>query len=407
MSQSRVGYVRRQFMKVAASIGGVAVAGCTGEVVDEDEPTQSHDGATASTQPTFRLLISDMPADIGDFDSLEVTFDGARVFKRNGKETERGDDDEEGDHGGEENEEHGDSDAAEDGEETESDELEDSVNGDDGAAQEPSDEDDSGSDEDDQTDDDEADSAEETENSEDDEDNSVDSDDEDTESEDSSEDSVDPDDDHAGSEDGDDDPGDDEDEEPPDAERDEESSIERVQWNNGFYEIDLDPEVHTSTVDLTEVIGDQAIAIFEGDLSPGQYNKIELQVKDTQAELANEQEGVEAEVMVPSDRLRITTPFELKAETTVDFVFDINVVRRGNTGRYNLIPVISGSGVNGDRVQVEEIGGGSENPGQANTSQPGGPPADHERGNTSRGREENSPPGQSPDRERGPPMRSR
>ncbi len=115
-----------------------------------------------------------------------------------------------------------------------------------------------------------------------------------------------------------------------------------------FFTIDLEGE----SVDLTEVVGERAIGVFEGELETGTYQKIELHVDEVEGILV---EGGTAEVKVPSEKLQIVRPFEVEAGETVTFVFDINVVARGNTGMYNLLPVISGSGINGEDVDVDEV----------------------------------------------------
>ncbi len=128
-----------------------------------------------------------------------------------------------------------------------------------------------------------------------------------------------------------------------------------IQRQRGFYRLDLDG----ATVDLTQVVGDRAISVFEGDLSEGEYNKIELHVSDIEGIV----DGEQAEVNVPSEKLQITHGFEIRAEETTEFVFDINVVQRGQGLRYNLTPVISGSGMD---IGVEEIDRSEEN-GQTET----------------------------------------
>lgn len=227
---------RRQFLLAGAAVGTAAIAGCTGDSTDDSTTDSSDDGTDdqSDDQPTdddpnFRLLVSDLPADIGDFDSLDVTFDSARIFE---------------------------------GEDGDADEEEDS---------QESDADDNGA-------------------------------------------------------------GDDADER-----------------GRGHSVLDLDG----ATVDLTQVIGDRAMPVFEGMLSPGTYRKVELHV----ATIEGIVDGEAAEVKVPSEKLQITKPFEVRADDTVDFVFDINVVRRGQGNRYNLTPVVSGSGVNGEDVDVEEVDG--------------------------------------------------
>lgn len=61
---------RRNLLKTAAGLGVVFLAGCSGSDSDGDPKTG-----------TFRLLISDQPAAIGDFDSLAVTLSSARIYR--------------------------------------------------------------------------------------------------------------------------------------------------------------------------------------------------------------------------------------------------------------------------------------------------------------------------------------
>jgi hypothetical protein len=116
---------------------------------------------------------------------------------------------------------------------------------------------------------------------------------------------------------------------------------------DGFVEFDIDSEV----VDLTQVKGDRAVSVVEGELEAGRYSGIELHVADAEGVIDGEDVGV----MVPSGRLRIIKPFEISADAELSFVFDINVVQKGPMGEYNLLPVIGKSGVAGDDVEVEEV----------------------------------------------------
>jgi hypothetical protein len=123
------------------------------------------------------------------------------------------------------------------------------------------------------------------------------------------------------------------------------------------------------TVDLTQVKGDRAISIIEENLEAGNYTGVHLQVSNVSASIDNET----ADVKIPSERLKINKEFEIAPNSTTSFVFDINVVRRGQSGSYNLLPVISESGVAGQDVEVEEVepnqpdnvGQQPETPGQA------------------------------------------
>lgn len=122
----------------------------------------------------------------------------------------------------------------------------------------------------------------------------------------------------------------------------------------GFFKLDLDEP----TVDLTDVIGDVAMPVFEGSLEPGHYRRVDLSV----ATIEGFVEGELAEVKVPSERLQINHAFEIRDGETTGFVFDINVVQRGQGARYNLTPVISDSGVAGEDVEVEILDPEEESP---------------------------------------------
>ena len=258
---------RRTFIAVGSGLGATTLAGCAsdgstdGTRTDEStDGTQTEDGTTAGTDGPFRLLISDMPADIGDFDRLDVTLDYARIFdggENGGDESDGGDSDEDESDDAAAN-------TSDDGNETDGEPEPDRDDGDD------------------------------------------------------------------------------------DAESDAESDADGAERTRDFYTLDLEG----ATVDLTEVIGDKAVPVFEGELSPGTYEKIELHVSSVEGVV----DGEQATVKVPSEKLQITHPFEVRADEAVDFVFDINVVKRGNGNEYNLKPVISESGVAGKDVDVEEIG---------------------------------------------------
>lgn len=124
----------------------------------------------------------------------------------------------------------------------------------------------------------------------------------------------------------------------------------------GFVEFDLDG----ASVDLTQVTGDRAVSVLEGELEAGRYSGIELFVASAEGVV----EGEDVEVMVPSNRLRIIKPFEVAADAELSFVFDITVVKRGQQDSYNLTPVIGKSGVVGEDVEVEENAGENDADGE-------------------------------------------
>lgn len=231
---------RRTFLAAGSGLSAITFAGCVSENGSTDgEPTDEETQTGSTADGNFRLLISDMPADIGDFDRLDVSFDSARVF--DGESGEPDTDDADGEHDSDADPESDDEDVPETGDETN-------------------------------------------------------------------------------------------------------DGIDR---RRGFYVLDLEG----ATVDLTTVIGDKATPVFDGELSPGTYEKIELHVEDVEGIV----DGKEADVKVPSEKLQITHPFEIEGDESVSFVFDINVVKRGQGNDYNLTPVISESGVAGEDVAVEEV----------------------------------------------------
>ena len=301
---------RRTFIAAGGTVGATMLAGCSSENEtagdsmedgsDAESPDEETDDSTVADGGNFRLLISDMPADIGDFDKLDVSFDSARIFDGGGGTSDEGDDEEKGDDG-ETGDENGDED-----EETEEEQAAGTTVVDPDKAE--------GEDDKKETDDGEA----------------------------------------AGEEGAGDDDGGDEKE----ADENEESESEdgedggdesggKVERRRDFYWLDLEG----ATVDLTRVVGDKATPVFEGGLSEGTYQKIELHVSGTEGVV----DGEVVDVKVPSEKLQITHPFEVSADEPVEFVFDINVVKKGGGNGYNLKPVISESGVAGKDVEVEEV----------------------------------------------------
>ena len=240
---------RRQVLAAGAGIGVSLLAGCssggdTGETTDGQttagETTTTADGQSESVG-SFELLISDRPADIGDFDRLSVTVDSARIFPKAGETT------------------------SEPAETTTAEPATTTTT---------------------------TPTATETT-----------------------------------------------------AEPATETRAGPAEDEAGFTVLDLEDP----TVDLTQVIGADAISVFEGDLAAGTYTKVELNV----AEVEGIVDGESVPVKVPSEKLQIVHNFTV-GEEPVQFVFDINVVKKGPNG-YNLLPVISESGVAGKDVPVNVI----------------------------------------------------
>ena len=125
------------------------------------------------------------------------------------------------------------------------------------------------------------------------------------------------------------------------------TSIDSAPDRPGFVIIDLE----AATVDLTTVVGEKAVGVFDGELDPDRYGMIELHVADVDGIV----DGEPVDVKIPSGTLKLPASFDLAAGDELVFVFDISVINRGRTGRYNLLPVIGESGVVGRDVEVEEI----------------------------------------------------
>ena len=267
---------RRGFL-AAAGMGTAIVAGCVGAEGDD----LFGDAGTNGDSPTgrFRLLVSDRPSAIGDFESLNVSFEKARVFRAGPNDADDNDDE-------------------------------------------------------------------------------VDAEADDDNGENGTDDNGDPADQH------------------------------QADGPQGYVDIDLDG----ATADLTNLIGVRATEVADVPLEEGRYSSIQLYVQDVQglasdeydpdahpsgngsdqlpdharndqdddpddeADVADEDDDApqELSVHVPSERLRIVRPFEIVEGEEVAFVFDINVVRRGD-GQYNLLPVIGESGIAGKDVEVEEV----------------------------------------------------
>jgi hypothetical protein len=238
------GVRRREVVATGVGIGAALIAGCTGEAED---PSSTDAGDAVASSGRFRLLVSDAPADIDDFEELVVTLDGARLF-----------------HADEETETNETTDEEIEANETTDEEME----------------------------------ANET-------------DEEETESNETDDDAA-------------------------------------ADTQAGFTTVEIDD----ATVDLTQVIGADAVSVFDGDLAEGRYAKLELNVAAAEGIV----DGESVAVKVPSERLQITKPFTVRPDETVDFVFDITVVKRGQTNGYVLQPVVSESGVAGRDVEMREVG---------------------------------------------------
>ena len=115
--------------------------------------------------------------------------------------------------------------------------------------------------------------------------------------------------------------------------------------------IELDPEVEP--VDLTLLQGDNATAIWSGNITAGDYNKVFIYVDNVTGVLNG---GGAANVKLPPEKLQISKPFTVNETGEVNFVYDITVVKAGKSGKYILKPQIAQSGADQPFNEVPQKG---------------------------------------------------
>ncbi|WP_053946853.1 DUF4382 domain-containing protein [Halolamina sediminis] len=100
-------------------------------------------------------------------------------------------------------------------------------------------------------------------------------------------------------------------------------------------------DVDNVTVDLTELQGNNATMVGQIDAPNGTYDKVFVHVSDVNGTLTD---GSSTDVKLPSSKLHLNEEFTVGDGEAIDFVFDITVVKRGQSGSYNIQPVASESG---------------------------------------------------------------
>jgi hypothetical protein len=116
--------------------------------------------------------------------------------------------------------------------------------------------------------------------------------------------------------------------------------------------------VDSRTVDLTRLRGDNATLVGTPEIPAGEYTKVFVHVDSINATLTT---GESVNVKLPSEKLQLNKGFTLEPNGTVQFVYDINVVKAGNSGKYILKPVISQSGPDQPVEGVDGEGDGADN----------------------------------------------
>jgi len=108
-------------------------------------------------------------------------------------------------------------------------------------------------------------------------------------------------------------------------------------------------DVDNRTVDLTELKGDNATLLETFDIESGNYTKVFVHVSAVNGTLTD---GSSADVKLPSEKLQLNENVRVEENATVDFVYDITVVKRGNSGSYNIKPVASESGTD---IPIDDV----------------------------------------------------
>jgi hypothetical protein len=105
------------------------------------------------------------------------------------------------------------------------------------------------------------------------------------------------------------------------------------------------------TFDLVKLTGDNATEIWGGLIASGNYTKVFIYVDNVTGILKKAVNqnlpGDNATIKLPSGKLQISIPFMVTKtgdNSTVDFVFDITIIKAGNSGKYILKPQIGESG---------------------------------------------------------------
>ncbi len=119
----------------------------------------------------------------------------------------------------------------------------------------------------------------------------------------------------------------------------------------GWEEFNFEPVV----VDLTDLLELNAQAIWSGILPDGQYSGVFIYV-DAVTGILNNGDNGEVTTKLPSGKFHLSTPFTIPAnDSTVDFVYDITVIKAGQSGKYILKPQLSQSGAGQEFHQVGEL----------------------------------------------------
>ena len=127
--------------------------------------------------------------------------------------------------------------------------------------------------------------------------------------------------------------------------------------NGGWME--FEPDI--KEVDLTTVQGDETQQIWRGNLPEGEYTKVFIYISNVQGILkeAIEADGQSVDIKLPSNKLRISKPFQITVHTVTSFTYDLTVIATGNEQsgiKYILKPQADESGADNKPANNKEKG---------------------------------------------------
>jgi hypothetical protein len=113
--------------------------------------------------------------------------------------------------------------------------------------------------------------------------------------------------------------------------------------------IEFVPEV--KQFDLTLLPGSETQVLWRGDVPEGDYSKVVIYVGSVQSTLKSN--GATIDIKLPSNKLQISSTFQVSASVVTSFTYDLTVVKAGNARnvKYILKPQI---GESGTQQQLEQ-----------------------------------------------------
>lgn len=98
------------------------------------------------------------------------------------------------------------------------------------------------------------------------------------------------------------------------------------------------------TVNLTTLQGINATSIWNGHLEDGTYNKVFIYVSNVTGILNPGINETDPIVKLPGGKLQISKSFTINSSSMTNFVYDVTVIKAGNSGKYILKPQAKESG---------------------------------------------------------------